>query len=109
MKYGDAFTPEECAAFVPDDSPTPRQVIGEGSARVIEAKARADADAKEFAFKPRIAGDSWVVQWIASMEQIIYCRQYQSRLMRNERKAEAGLLKKSPQQKEALANLLGEA
>lgn len=67
------------------DPKTAREVVGDSRARVIEAKARSDADAKAYDFP---IGD-YETYWggvIVSMEMVVYREQYAKRMARNERK-----------------------
>lgn len=67
------------------DPKTAREVVGDSRARVIEAKARSDADAKAYDFP--IGG--YETYWdgvVVSMEMVVYREQYAKRMARNERK-----------------------
>jgi hypothetical protein len=67
------------------DCKTARDVVGDESARRIEAKARADADAGVFQIPP-FEGDTYWDQLRSEMARIVYREQYTKRLLRNERR-----------------------
>ena len=68
------------------DATTAREVVGDSHARVIEAKARADADAGAFD-PPARADGTYMARWQAEMRRAVYLAQYSKRKARNERVA----------------------
>lgn len=69
-------------SFDPDSA---RKTIGDAWARLIEAKARADADARAFD-PPALAGHTYWDQVQAEMGRIVYHEQFSKRTQRNKRK-----------------------
>ena len=68
------------------DAVTAREIVGDSSARVIEEKARKDADTKSYDPPPANTKTYWdSVQ--AAVKKIVYDEQYDKRVARNERKA----------------------
>lgn len=67
------------------DLATARETIGDDFARVIEAKARKDADEEKFN-PPSVDGSSYWDKAQKEMEFVIYREQYTKRLARNARK-----------------------
>lgn len=70
------------------DAKTAREFTGDGPARELEAKARADADTATFS-PPKIDGGTYQEQVMAQMAAIVYLEQFTKRLARNERKRQA--------------------
>jgi len=71
------------------DPVTARVVVGDAEARVIEAKARADADAERFD-PPRMAtGGTYWEGAQSQMAAVVYREQFTKRRARIERKAAA--------------------
>jgi len=72
------------------DPVTSRQVIGDDLARVIEAKARSDADAENYDAIYWEATGLTATYWDAAMcemMRVVYHAQYAKRVARNKRKA----------------------
>lgn len=67
------------------DPLTAREVTGDAQARTIEAKARADADARVID-PPAVAGDTYWDQVQAQMQAIVYAEQHRKRTERLARK-----------------------
>jgi hypothetical protein len=71
------------------DAVTAREAVGDERARVIEAKARADADKGREGYKPPVYDESGSY-WSAcqgEFERAVYRAQFSKRLARNERRA----------------------
>ena len=68
------------------DHGTAREVTGDALARIIEAKAREDADALNFDPPKYASGETYWGQVQASMHLVTYLSQYAKRAARNERK-----------------------
>lgn len=71
------------------DQITSRECVGDKLAREIEAKARADADVGNYSPPKDAGGKSYWSQCQSSFEFIVYHAQYEKRLARNKRKADA--------------------
>ena len=69
------------------DKVTAREVIGDGFSRIIEEKARQDADSETFNPPTIVEGTYWE-QVQNEMRFTIYIEQYMKRLERNARKIE---------------------
>lgn len=67
------------------DHDTAREMVGDAHARVIEAKARNDADSANFD-PPKLEGATYFAQVQAQMRIVVYTTQYHKRAARNERK-----------------------
>ena len=67
------------------DAQTAREIVGDAEARVIEAKARADADAGGWD-APKVDGVTYWSKVQAQMSVIVYREQFFKRKARNERK-----------------------
>lgn len=67
------------------DLTTSRAMVGDERARIIEAKARADADA-EVCDPPAVTQGSYWHQRQSDFEYILYLETHHRRLARNERK-----------------------
>lgn len=72
------------------DTRTAREVLGDSRAQAIEQKARADADAREYR-PPKVAGETYFTQVLASLEVTLYAEQYIKRTARSERKGVGGI------------------
>ena len=70
------------------DSTTAREIVGDVLARVIEAKARLDADSECFD-APLVYGATYWTTVQSAMRVVIYREQYTKRMARNERKLSA--------------------
>lgn len=68
------------------DQETAREMTGDAQARLIEAKARSDADTDNFD-PPRVVGESYFDQVQAQMRYTVYVNQYTKRIERIRRKA----------------------
>ena len=69
------------------DHETAREMTGDGQARTLEAKARADADAGTFDYRSAGLGGTYWAQVQESMHLKVYLEQFNKRKARNERKA----------------------
>jgi hypothetical protein len=64
-----------------------RQIVGDEQARIIEAKAREDADATMYVSPSPLFGKAYQGQFMDSARMVVYRTQYTKRLWRNARKA----------------------
>jgi hypothetical protein len=71
------------------DPVTAREIVGDALARIIETKARADADKRVYD-PPRAGGATYWDCVTRQMEVVIYQTQYGRRAARNDRKRAAG-------------------
>jgi hypothetical protein len=69
------------------DSVTAREMVGDQQARIIELKARQDADANNYA-PPEYGPDgTYFYKVMKEMERVVYSEQFKKRTERNKRKA----------------------
>lgn len=71
------------------DQITSRECVGDKLAREIEAKARSDADVGNYSPPKDTTDKSYWAQCQSSFELVVYHAQYEKRLARNKRKADA--------------------
>lgn len=69
------------------DQETAREMVGDERARVIEAKARVDADEGNYSPPEQPAARTYMDGVNAGMERVVYRTQFNKRVERNKRKA----------------------